>query len=98
EEPGARPQVIDLMEILKQRMAEAQEDSGEEPAGGARKSGGKASRSKATGTRAPARKGGGGDPAGASKAELYERAKKLDIPGRSQMSRDELAAAIRRSA
>jgi len=98
DEPSARPQVIDLMELLKQRMAEAQEDAGEDSGDGARKSGGKASRSKATGTRAPARKGGGGDSAGESKAELYERAKKLDIPGRSEMSRDELAAAIRRSA
>ncbi|MBW3572132.1 MAG: Ku protein [Gemmatimonadetes bacterium] len=33
-----------------------------------------------------------------SKAELYERAKELDIPGRSAMSKDELARAIRRSA
>lgn len=33
-----------------------------------------------------------------TKAELYERAKKLDIPGRSRMSRDELEEAVRRSA
>ena len=33
-----------------------------------------------------------------SRAELYEQAKKLDIPGRSEMSKDQLAAAIRRSA
>lgn len=103
EEPSERPQVIDLMEILKQRMAEAQEDAGEASGGGARKrsgtaGGNQASRSMSGGSRANGRKGGGGDAAGESKAELYERAKKLDIPGRSQMSRDELAAAIRRSA
>jgi DNA end-binding protein Ku len=33
-----------------------------------------------------------------TKAELYERAKELDIPGRSRMSRDELAEAVRRNA
>jgi DNA end-binding protein Ku len=33
-----------------------------------------------------------------SKSELYERAKELDIPGRSGMSKDELIEAIRRSA
>ena len=33
-----------------------------------------------------------------SKKELYERAKKLDIPGRSAMDKDELVAAIRNAA
>ena len=33
-----------------------------------------------------------------SKGELYERAKELDIPGRSGMTKEELMAAIRRSA
>jgi DNA end-binding protein Ku len=94
DEPSERPQVIDLMEILKQRMAEAQEDAGEDSGGGARKSGPR----KPAASKTKGRKGGGDDVAGESKAELYERAKKLDIPGRSQMSRDELAAAIRRSA
>ena len=51
---------------------------------------------------------GGGRPAGssgraqelreASKGELYERAKKLDIEGRSKMTKDELIQAIQRSA
>lgn len=35
--------------------------------------------------------------AGESKTQLYERAKKLDIPGRSQMSKEELIRAIRSS-
>ena len=30
-----------------------------------------------------------------SKTELYERAKELDIPGRSKLSREELIEAIR---
>jgi hypothetical protein len=33
-------------------------------------------------------------PASMSKDELYRRAQELDIPGRSKMSKDELAAAI----
>ena len=37
---------------------------------------------------------GGVDYYGSSKQELYERAKRLDIPGRSRMSKRELARAI----
>src|SRR3981081_4547984 len=39
---------------------------------------------------------GGVDYEGHSKEELYERAKKLDVPGRSKMSKEELAEAIAR--
>jgi cation transport regulator ChaB len=39
---------------------------------------------------------GGVDYYGRSKQELYERAKELKIPGRSSMSKDELASAIGR--
>ena len=39
---------------------------------------------------------GGVDVIGNSKQELYERAKTLDVPGRSQMSKEELADAIAR--
>lgn len=51
--------------------------------------------------RAAARKGrgktfGGVDYYGSSKAELYERAKKLGVRGRSRMSKDELASAVAR--
>lgn len=51
--------------------------------------------------RTAARKGrgktfGGVDYYGTSKAELYERAKKLDVRGRSRMSKDELASAVAR--
>ncbi len=38
--------------------------------------------------------GAAGDLAGHSKQELYERAKALDIPGRSKMTKDELIAAL----
>jgi hypothetical protein len=39
---------------------------------------------------------GGVDELGHSKAELYERAKKLDVPNRSKMGKHELAQAIAR--
>ena len=39
---------------------------------------------------------GGVDVEGNTKQDLYERAKKLDVPGRSRMSKEELARAISR--
>lgn len=39
---------------------------------------------------------GGVDARGNTKAELYERAKKLEIKGRSRMKKEELAAAVAR--
>ena len=42
----------------------------------------------------PAQTGNGAGLAGATKAELYERAKQLEIEGRSKMTKDELAAAV----
>ena len=48
--------------------------------------------------RAPSASAHGDDPlAGKSKKELYEQAKKLDLPGRSAMSREELVAALRKA-
>jgi DNA end-binding protein Ku len=46
------------------------------------------------GPSAEARTGEGDGMGSASKADLYRRAQKLDIPGRSKMSKDELAAAV----
>ena len=124
EEPEDRPSdVIDLMEILKQRLQGVQAE--DEPprrssAAASRKSGGKSSSkpagrtsrvrgsktSRAPSTKAskPARskatraKSGNAELRESSKAELLEQAKKLDIPGRSAMSKDELIKAIRRTA
>jgi DNA end-binding protein Ku len=114
DEPQDRPSdVIDLMEILKRRLqGEQEEPAAASRAAAPRKSASKTPRksaSKASSTKKPkassARK-----PAGAargakdtalresSKADLLKRAQKLDIPGRSGMSKDELVKAIRRSA
>jgi DNA end-binding protein Ku len=46
----------------------------------------------ASGKERPAR--GGGELAGLSREELYERAQKADVPGRSSMSKDELVKAL----
>lgn len=117
EEPEERPatDVIDLMEILKQRLQGVPEDDAP-PApkkaasrskgrkAALSKSASKASRAPSTRAAKPSR---GGTARGAksaaalresSKAELLQRAKKLDIPGRSAMSKNQLIAAIRRSA
>lgn len=54
------------------------------------KQGGRAARER------PKKTHGGVDAEGSTKQELYERAKRLDISGRSSMSKDELADAIAR--
>jgi len=41
--------------------------------------------------------GGGRSSQGATKQELYEKAKQLDISGRSKMRKDELERAVRRA-
>lgn len=63
--------VIDLLQVLKERMQEPED--------------GKAKRTAS----------GSGDLESRSKAELYERAKSLDIAGRSHMTKEELIEAIR---
>jgi DNA end-binding protein Ku len=68
---------------------------------GAKKSAAKKSAGGGSGARKSAgakKSAGGADLSESSRAELLERAKKLDISGRSSMSKDELVKAIRRSA
>jgi hypothetical protein len=49
---------------------------------------------KAAGGRGTPAKTAGGVDANASKRHLYELARRLDVPGRSSMSKDELVAAV----
>jgi cation transport regulator ChaB len=63
---------------------------GKGPSDAQAKQGGKQARDKPKQTR------GGVDVEGNTKEELYERAKKLGVEGRSNMSKDELAKAIQR--
>lgn len=79
--------VVDLLEVLRRSLGEGQEDGGRRgPQRAGRKGGGDGAT------------GDAGDLSERTKAELYERAKELDIPGRSTMTKEELVRAIRRSA
>lgn len=98
EEEGA--EVIDLMEVIKRnlrgRATPPPRRSGEE-----RRPAGKAGKAGQAGKRERAKGGGGsrrrGEPAleDLSKSELYERAQRADVPGRSGMSKAELIRALR---
>jgi DNA end-binding protein Ku len=82
EEPTAT-NVVDLVEALRASVAATPGKSGK------------------SGTRGKPRTGpttrGQDDLTGLSKKRLYERAQRLDVPGRSQMSRKQLEAAIRKA-
>lgn len=84
---GEGAEVVDLMSILEQRLG----------AKGAT-TGSKRSSTKKTKSRSDAAaksKGDGSALTRKTKAELYEQAQELDIPGRSSMTKDELIEAIR---
>ncbi|HEX6316131.1 MAG TPA: Ku protein [Gemmatimonadaceae bacterium] len=76
-----RAGVIDLMAVLKERLAKASDGK---PSGN-----GKRPRNDDTTDRS--------DLEGETKQELYERAKKLDISGRSRMTRKELIKSLRQA-
>ena len=81
--------VVDLMAVLKRSL------QGERVAATAEKRAANGKRAKAS---RGARKKAADDLAAKSKDELYRKAKKLDIDGRSEMTKEELIEAIRRSA
>jgi len=85
EEAEDEAEIIDLMEVLKRRLQPEQREA----APAARRSAG-AERRETAGTR-----DGGDDLESRSKSELYERAKALNVPGRSKMDKDELVRALR---
>ncbi len=88
EDEGA--DVIDLMEVLKRSLRGAEPSTARSAAGRSRT---------ATGGGGGGRGGDGrGRLAELTKAELYERAQRLEISGRSSMNKGELIEAIRRSA
>jgi len=77
--------IIDIMAVLKERM------------GGAARKPARAESPRTT-ERQPARRAVGHDAfADMSRKDLYEQAKKLDLPGRSSMSREQLIAALRKA-
>jgi DNA end-binding protein Ku len=104
-------QLLELAELKRDAgkdVVEIEEAPAEDEEGGAdiidimsvlreRMGGGRAP-ARAEPARAPSASAHGDDPlAGKSKKELYEQAKKLDLPGRSAMSREELIAALRKA-
>ncbi len=84
EEEKGGAEVIDIMEALKRSVERAGSSQSK--------------RSAKIASAAASRKNSLRKLQQKSKKELYERAKKLDIPGRSAMDRDELAEAIRNAA
>jgi DNA end-binding protein Ku len=83
EDKGPTP---DLMAALEASLADVRGG-----AGGRAGNGGSASKRPKGGNDGGA---GNGDLAGLSKKELYERAKSADLPGRAEMSKDELVEAL----
>ncbi|HXS79261.1 MAG TPA: Rho termination factor N-terminal domain-containing protein, partial [Gammaproteobacteria bacterium] len=77
--------VIDIMAVLKERM------------GGAARRPARAQGARAAEKPAATRAAGDDALADMSKKELYDRAKKLGLPGRSGMSREALIAALRKA-
>lgn len=90
-EPPEPTEMADLMAALQRSVDEAR------GRGGKGSSRGKES-AKGRGRKAGTTAGTKGAGSGATKAELLERARELDVPGRSRMSRDELAAAVEAAA
>jgi DNA end-binding protein Ku len=81
-------EVIDLMEVLKRSLRR--------PDPGARRAG---EERRPSARRTAQRAGrGDGDLRSWTKAELYERAQELDIPGRSGMTKEQLVRALRKTA
>ncbi len=101
-EPEQGGEVVDLMQVLKQSLAEgrppgqaARSDADKskpekraKPAAGRGKEKKRPTSQRGTGKRRSA------ELEGLSRDELYERAQQLDLPGRSRMSKAELAKAI----
>ena len=81
EEPEKPGAIGDLMEVLRASVEAAKQD---------RKAGSKHSGSKAAGRKKD-------DLAQLSREELYERAQRLDIPGRSGMTKQQLIAALKKA-
>jgi DNA end-binding protein Ku len=86
EEPAKPAKVRDLMEALRASVEAAKQDRN----AGTKRSGQNRSGGKPTGR-------GKDDLARLSREELYERAQRLGIPGRSGMNKDELIAALKKA-
>ncbi|EWG98296.1 non-homologous end joining protein Ku [Halomonas sp. BC04] len=100
-EPEQGGEVIDLMQVLKQSLAEGRppgqeirRDTEADARKGKPNKSGKTSAKRNPGKKASARKDSSSKLDTLSRDQLYERAKALDLPGRSRMSKAELVEAI----
>lgn len=80
----------DLMAVLKQSLQQKAGGSGER---GTKKSSGKSKQSGRSGKKRGGKTEAGETSTGMTRDELYAKAQEMDIPGRSRMTKDELAAA-----
>jgi DNA end-binding protein Ku len=85
-EDGETADIIDIMSVLKQRLGAARAPVAARAQPASRESGRASEAAKPASAEKLERK---------SKKELYEQAKEFDVENRSQMSKDELIAAIR---
>ncbi len=84
EEAAEEAEIIDLIEILKRRLQPDQRERATT-----------AERTRGNGQTPADKRNGGEDLESRSKGELYERAKALNVPGRSKMDKTELVRAVR---
>ena len=84
DETEEEAEIIDLMEVLKRRLQPEQRERADAPP-----------QDRPRRSRDAGRAGGDDDLEHRSKSELYERAKALNVPGRSRMDKDELIRALR---
>ena len=93
EDADSDEEPVDLMAVLKQSLEQKSGDSGSDKH---KKNNGKKRKSKPRKSKKKAQKKSGGEPTSTdmTRDELYDRAQQLDIPGRSRMTKEELAAAI----
>lgn len=108
EEGPEGAEIVDLMEVIKRNLrGRATPPAPRRPARAARKTPGRAASKPTTkrGTKRGTKQAGGpsrrrpaADLAALSKDELYERAQRAGVPGRSGMSKAELIRALQRSA
>ncbi|MFF1497179.1 Ku protein [Streptomyces sp. NPDC058304] len=91
-EPAAEPTgVVDLMEALRASVERA---GSPKPTGGKATASGKAGAEKKPGAKKRIRSAPKEDLSGLSKADLYKKAAAANVPGRSQMTRDDLVKAL----
>jgi DNA end-binding protein Ku len=97
EEAPERPAVTDLMEALEASVTSARDRRSSGGSGRSDSRGRSGKRRSSGGGRSgkQARREPGGGPDDRSRDELYEEATRKKVPGRSKMSKDELAAALR---